>query len=315
MNVMRTQHHSRSSSGSRVETTVHVPVLLQEVLTQLNLKEGEVVLDGTLGGGGHARAMAAQIGQSGTLIGLDADSVAIKRTQTALSGALCTLHTAQENFRNFDTVLNTLSIEEVDAALCDLGLSSDQLEASGRGFTFKHDEPLNMSLANSGNTLTAEEIVNEWEEESIADIIFGYGEDRAARRIAHAIVATRQTAPINTSHQLAEIVKAAVPAPVRYGKIHPATKTFQALRITVNDELGALKEFLEKFPHFTAPQARLAIITFHSLEDRIVKHTFKSWSDGGKGSATTKKPIVPTDEEIAHNPRARSAKLRVFQFN
>lgn len=331
MNVMRTQHHSRSSSGSTPErthtqmgATVHVPVLLQAVLAELDLKVGEpactgrTVLDGTLGGGGHAVAMAQALGATGTLIGLDADSVALSRARAALEtlGQAPTLHLVQENFRNFDTALTSLKIAILDAALFDLGLSSDQLEVSGRGFTFKHDEPLIMTLSdNKTPHLTAQEIVNEWSEESIADIIYGYGGERYARRIAKAIVVARATAPITHSAQLAELVKGAVPMHARYGRIHPATKTFQALRITVNDELGAVRDMLDAFPQYTHTGSRIAIITFHSLEDRLVKRTFREWQARGLGAPTTKKPIIPTDEELVANPRARSAKLRVFTFN
>ncbi len=322
MNVMRTlNNHSHSSTGSgpqQVGTdmqTVHVPVLLQEVLDNLNLREGDIVLDGTLGGGGHSKVMGSVIGKSGTLIGLDADSVAIKRADARLSELECTKYLVQQNFRNLDTVLDTLGIKSVDASLFDLGLSSDQLEVSGRGFTFREDEPLEMTLSDSigEDTLTAKEIVNEWGEESLADIIYGYGGERYSRRIASAIVSAREESEISTTAQLVEIINSAVPASYRHGRTNPATKTFQALRITVNDELGAAKEALEKVLGYTASGGRIAVITFHSLEDRLVKRLFKSWRQEGKGQIITKKPIVPTEEEIIENKRARSSKLRVFQ--
>lgn len=325
MNVMRTQNnHSRSFSGSGSQpndscTTVHIPVLLQEVLENLQLKSGDTVLDGTLGGGGHAAEMAQLIGKSGTLIGIDADGVAIKRTRQNLEAELLsqlpTLHLVQDNFRNLDTVLDSLGITEVNAALFDLGLSSDQLEVSGRGFTFQNDEALEMTLSDiiGEETLTAKEIVNQWQEENIADIIYGYGGERYSRRIAKGIVAARAEGEIATTAQLVDIIKGSVPGHYRHGKTNPATKTFQALRITVNDELGAAKEALNKIIIYLKSGGRVAVITFHSLEDRLVKRLFREWQAEGKGTIVTKRPIAPTDEEVKENRRARSSKLRVFQ--
>ncbi|MCD5384468.1 MAG: 16S rRNA (cytosine(1402)-N(4))-methyltransferase RsmH [Candidatus Pacebacteria bacterium] len=328
---MRTlNNHSHSSTGSDQQRggssvhTVHIPVLLQEVLDNLQenltVHTGAIVLDATLGGGGHAVAIAKIIGSSGTLIGIDADSVALKRAEHHLierlqSGEEPTLHLVQDNFRNLDSVLDTLNIKELDAALFDLGFSSDQLEISGRGFTFQNDEPLTMTLSDivGEETLTAKEIVNDWQEENIADIIYGYGGERYSRRIAKAIVEARVEVEITTTEQLVEIIKTAVPNGYRNGRTNPATKTFQALRITVNDELGAAKEALEKVMDYLKPGGKIAIITFHSLEDRLVKKLFKQWKAENKGIIITKKPITPTNEEIRDNKRARSSKLRVFQ--
>jgi len=336
MNVMRTQNNcNRSSSGSGSQqddscTTVHIPVLLQEVLANLrdNLtaQKGATVLDATLGGGGHTKAMAKLIGKSGTLIGIDADSVALKRSEKNLAdldelgnpmSKLPTLHLVQDNFRNLDVVLDNLGITKIDAALFDLGLSSDQLEVSGRGFTFQNDEALEMTLNNiiGEDTLTAKEIINEWQEESIADIIYGYGGERYSRRIAKGIIEARAEAEINTTAQLVDIIKASVPGHYRHGKTNPATKTFQALRITVNDELGAAKEALGKILKYLAPGGRVAVITFHSLEDRLVKRLFREWKAEGRGEIITKRPIAPSDEEIKTNRRSRSSKLRVFEKN
>jgi 16S rRNA (cytosine1402-N4)-methyltransferase len=297
--------------------TVHTPVLLQEVLDNLELKNGYVVLDATLGGGGHALAIAEQIGTDGVLIGIDADSVAIERVREKLSTADCVKHLAQDNFRNLDTILDELGVGELDAALFDLGLSSDQLEVSGRGFTFQHSEPLTMTLSDivGEETLTASEIVNEWAEESLADIIYGYGGERYSRRIAKAIVTAREDYKIETTNQLVEIIRDAVPASYRHGRTNCATKTFQALRITVNDELGAAKEALQKVLRQLRCGGRVAVITFHSLEDRLVKRMYRQWQHDGKGKVITKKPIVPTMQEIADNKRARSSKLRVFEKN
>jgi 16S rRNA (cytosine1402-N4)-methyltransferase len=317
MNVMRTQNnHSKSFSGSGPQQeTVHIPVLLQEVLENIHIESTDTVLDGTLGGGGHALAMAQQLGAEGVLVGIDTDSVAIERAQRALAEVKCTTHLVQDNFRNLDTVLDALGITGVHIALFDLGLSSDQLEVSGRGFTFQHNEPLTMTLSDivGEDTLTAKEIVNEWAEESLADIIYGYGGERYARRIAKGIVLARTEAVIETTEQLVEIIQSSVPGHYRHGKTHPATKTFQALRITVNDELGAAKEALTKVYNYLAPQGRVAVITFHSLEDRLVKRLFREWEDEGLGTRLTKRPIPPSDTEMKENRRARSAKLRVFQ--
>ncbi len=326
MNVMRTQNnHSRSFSGSGQQRpdmyTVHTPVLLQQVLKNLHPKHGDIVLDCTLGGGGHASEIAKCIGSSGTLIGIDADSNAIRRVQYALellddsNIKLPKLYFMQENFRNLDNVLNTFGITEINSALFDLGLSSDQLEVSGRGFTFQNEETLTMTLSDviGKETLTAKDIVNEWQEESIADVIYGYGGERYARRIAKAIVQARAHGEIVTTGQLVEIIKRSVPKYYRHGKTHPATKTFQALRITVNDELGAVKEALGKVLRYVMPGGRIAVITFHSLEDKLVKQLFREWNNADKGKIITKRPILPTKEEISQNRRSRSGKLRVFE--
>ncbi len=220
----------------------------------------------------------------------------------------------QENFRNIDKVLDEAGVSQVDGILFDLGLSSNQIEESGRGFSFKTEEPLLMTMKKNpqSSDITAHEIVNSWSEESLADIIYGYGEDRFARRIAKAIVMARAVRPIDTAGELAEIVASAVP---RFGfkKINPATKTFQAIRIAVNDELGALKTALPKAFDRLSRGGRMSVISFHSLEDRIVKRYFKEKGDLGQAKIITKKPITPSPEEIAENPRSRSAKLRILE--
>lgn len=236
----------------------------------------------------------------------------------------------QANFRDLSAQLEKLGlprrgkagITEVDKILFDLGWSSFQLEA-GRGFSLKSDEPLLMTyssseggLASGGKepgALTAQKIVNEWAEESIADVIFGWGEERYSRRIAKCIVERRAKKPFTTARELAEAIYAAVSPRYRFGRIHPATRTFQALRIAVNDELGALTQALADGWRNLAQGGRIAVITFHSIEDRLVKQTFKQWEEAGEGKRITKKPLSPSEEEIASNPRARSAKLRVIQ--
>lgn len=286
----------------------HVSVLSEESLSSLAIVPEDVVVDATLGGAGHAKLIAAQLSTAGTLVGFDLDEAAIARARSALSGAKPRIVLHHANFR---TIRDTLSSDALSPTkvLFDLGWSSYQLE--GRGLSFNADETLDMRYGNG--PLTAKAIVNSWAEESLADVIYGWGEERFARRIAKRIVESREKKPIATTLELAEIVRSAVPAPARRGRIHPATKTFQALRIAVNDELGSLKEALTGAWSTLAPGGRIAVISFHSLEDRIVKERFASWEREGEGKRLTKKPIVPGKEELARNPRARSAKLRTIE--
>lgn len=294
----------------------HKPVLLHEAIDSLALHESDVVLDATLGGAGHAHMIAEQLGKTGTLIGFDLDPDAIDRAQGALKDVKPTVHLVCANFRNLAAELDKLGIQKIDKVLFDLGWSSYQLHA-GRGFSFLADEPLRMtySAVSGGDVLSASTIVNEWGEESLADIIFGWGEERYSRRIAKAIVTRRTKTPFKTAADLADVIKSSVPPAYRYGRIHPATRTFQALRIAVNDELGALKEGLLTAWNALRKTGRIAVITFHSIEDRVVKRTFAEWEKSGEGIRISKKPICPGKEEIQKNPRARSAKLRVIQKN
>jgi len=290
----------------------HIPVLLQETIAILDPKPGETMFDGTLGGGGHASRICDLIGNTGRLLACDQDAEAIAVATEKLRGHVCQVNIHRANFRSLDTVCAEEGHVRPDGILLDLGFSSMQIEASGRGFSFLRDEPLLMTLSDmpSDDTLTAKEIVNEWAEESIADVIYGYGEERYARRIAKGIVLAREDKPIETTGELVKIIKESVPWSYATGKIHPATRTFQALRIATNDELGAEEEGIRKGIELLAPGGRMAVISFHSLEDRIVKRTFKEMEEEGVVEILTKKPIVPTDEEIKNNPRARSAKLR-----
>ncbi len=290
----------------------HTSVLLNESIDGLNLKNGSVFVDATLNAGGHSKLVLDKFGKNVRIIGIDIDADAIARAKQKISADNVSFY--QENFRNIDKVLEKAGVSQVDGVLFDLGISSNQIEESGRGFSFKTDEPLLMTMKKDpqSSDITAHEIVNSWAEESLADIIYGYGEDRFARRIAKAIVMARAVRPINTAGELAEIITSAVP---RYGfkKINPATKTFQALRIAVNDELGALKEALPKSFDKLSCNGRIAAISFHSLEDRIVKRYFKEKSDLGQAKIITKKPITPTEKEISENPRSRSSKLRILE--
>lgn len=302
--------------------SMHRSVLLHEATELLAIQPDDCVVDATLGGAGHALAIAAQLGKGGTLIGIDADHDAILRAKEALEGVAPKVHLVEANFRDLSAQFEKLAIAEVDKILFDLGWSSFQLDA-GRGFSLKSDEPLLMTYSSSEGgsasggkkpgALTAQTIVNEWAEDSIADVIFGWGEERYSRRIAKCIVERRAKKPFTTARELAEAIYEAVPPRYRYGRIHPATRTFQALRIAVNDELGALSQALADGWRHLTKGGRIAVITFHSIEDRLVKQTFKQWEGASEGTRITKKPLTPSSAEIAENPRSRSAKLRVIE--
>lgn len=292
---------------------MHIPVLVEEVIKGLNLKAGDTFLDGTLGSAGHSSEVARLFGDSVAIIGLDRDAGAIRRSEERLRTLTTKAHLFVESFRDMDKVLSELGIHEVSGILLDLGISSDQLENSGRGFTFQKDEPLQMTMS-EGGILTAEGILNTWEEETLELIIRGFGEERYSRRIAHEIVMRREELPFKTTKDLLDAVEAAVPKS-GYQKINPATKTFQALRIAVNEELSALEEGLAKGFAALAPKGRLAVISFHSLEDRIVKNFFRDRAKEDVAILVTKKPITATKHEVEGNPRSRSAKLRVLEKN
>ncbi len=294
----------------------HIPVLLKEIIENLDIKESDVVLDGTINGGGHSEAFCEKLGKDGILVGIDQDTEALTRASERLSGYKCVISLRQENFRNLDKVLDELEIEKIDKALFDLGMSSDQLESSGRGFSFMKDEPLLMTFNPNPKEadITAKEIINNWNEENIADVIYGYGDERFARRIAKGIVEARKENEIKTTTDLVEIVKKSVPVPYRIGRrTHFATKTFQALRTVTNDEIRSAREGVEKALNRLNKGGRVAVITFHSIEDRMVKLFFREKKVEGVCKILTKKPIVPGDEEVKQNPRARSAKLRIVE--
>jgi 16S rRNA (cytosine1402-N4)-methyltransferase len=301
--------------------SVHVPVLLHEVVAGIvpseNFLEGRRdiwYVDGTLGGAHHALSIAKEFHGKLNILGLDRDQKAIERANATLSTVAQELLLECENYRNIDMILARHDIDKVDMILLDLGVSSDELDNSGKGFTFRKDEPLFMTMGDPEKyTFTAKTIVNEWEENNIADIIFAYGEERYSRRIARGIMNYRSKKKIETSGELAEIVKNAVPSFYRFGKIHPATKTFQALRIAVNDELGALKDGLKKGFESLRVGGRMAVISFHSLEDRIVKFYFRDAVNMDEGRLVNKKALRPNLEEVSVNPRSRSAKLRIIE--
>lgn len=279
------------------------------------MKSGDVFFDGTLGGGGHSQKVCELFGKSVKIIGVDRDSKAVRIATDKFKALNCDFNFQTASFRNMDKVLYDLNIKSVNAILLDLGLSSDQIEESGRGFTFRKDEPLMMTLSDGAQDgeVTAETILNEWSEETLADILFGYADERYARRIAKKIVERREVKPIENTFDLVEIVKSAVPSGYQKGRIHFATKTFQAIRIAVNDEIEAVKEGLEKGYERLLDKGRMAVISFHSGEDRIVKNFFREKKGNRGGSIITKKPITAKEDELEGNPRARSAKLRIFE--
>lgn len=294
---------------------MHIPVLLKETIDSLNLQNGDVVIDCTINRGGHSKEICEKIGESGTLIGIDVDKNALNEVGKKLKSAKCKVILEQENFRNLDKVLEKNRIQKANAILLDLGFSSNQMDDSGRGFSFQRNEPLLMTFKEilKEEDLTAKEIVNTWDEKNIADIIYGYGEEKFSRQIAKKIVEFRYEKPIETTQDLVSAIEKAVPNWYKHKKIHFATKTFQALRITANDEIRALKEVLPKAIGVLEENGRLAVISFHSIEDRIVKQFFKEQDNAGKGQVITKKPIVSNIDEVKSNPRSRSAKLRVFE--
>ena len=289
--------------------TIHVPVLTVEALRFLRPEAGGVFLDCTVGLGGHARALL-EAGAT-RLIGLDRDTQALAEARVALAPWTDRVTLVHADYRDVDVVLDAQGIAAVDGALADLGLSSLQLDAPGRGFSFQRDEPLDMRMEVSGGE-TAAALVGRADEQELADAIFKFGEERFSRRIARAIVRARQDAPIETTGRLAAIVRRAVPRR-GYQRIDPATRTFQALRIWVNRELEGLDRFLETVVQRLRTGARLAVITFHSLEDRIVKHTLRGLDQRAVVKVLTRKPIGPDDDEVRRNPRARSAKLRAAE--
>jgi 16S rRNA (cytosine1402-N4)-methyltransferase len=292
----------------------HITVLQTEAIDALALKSNSVVVDATYGGGGHATLICKQLGTKGIYIGIDTDKTAFANNPLKLKGKnQPTTHLINNNFSNLEEVLSSLHIEKVDAILADLGWRTDQFTDGGKGFSFQADEPLLMTFGEAENYLfTAYDIVNRWAEEDIANVIFGYGDERYSRRIARAIVLARKNQPINTASELAEIVATAIPRKFFKKGIHPATKTFQAIRIAVNDELKVLETFIDKAVDLLSLEGRLAIISFHSIEDRIVKLKFRELIETGQFILVNKKPITASDEELMENPRARSAKLRII---
>ena len=307
----------------------HVPVLLQETIKSLNVKENGIYIDGTIGGGGHsfeiAKLLRPEMGAK--LIGLDQDEAAIESSKKKLAPYQSLLTVVRSNYSNIKAVLRELNVDLADGILLDLGVSSHQLDEAERGFSYMDDAPLDMRM-DRRNTLSAYEVVNGYSEHDLFRIIKDYGEDRFAQNIAKNIVKKREEGPIKTTFELRDIISASIPMKVKKTGGHPAKRTFQAIRIEVNHELDVLEDTLDTMIDILAPGGRLCIITFHSLEDRIVKTNFKRNEDPctcppdfpvcvcgkkSKGRVITRKPIIPTTEEMETNPRSKSAKLRVFE--
>jgi len=294
----------------------HIPVLKKEVIE--NPKPNENFIDCTIGEGGHSLTILEKISPEGKILGIDWNLEAIEKLKIKIEnlGFKKNLILVCDNFANLEEIVEKNKFWPVNGILFDLGMSSWEIEESGKGFTFKKDEPLIMSYShnvNSATGLTAMEIINNWQEEDIEKILKEYGEEKFGRSIAREIVRARKIKPIKTTFQLVEIIKKATPAWYHYKKIHPATKTFQALRIAVNDELNNLKKALPQTLKILKNGGRIVIISFHSLEDKIVKIFFKEKARQGRIKILTKKPVIPQKIEIKNNPRARSAKLRAVE--
>lgn len=297
---------------------MHKPVLLKESIEFLKPERGDIILDATINGGGHAREILKAIGDKGILIGIEQDAKILEDTKFKFqdSSFKNNIILINGNFRNLDELLKNNNVEKIDGAIFDLGMSMLQLEESGRGFSFQKNEPLLMTFKSdiNGSDLTAQDIVNKWSEKDIADILYKYGEERYSRRIAGRIIYERERKEIKNTFDLVEIIRLSVPPFYRNNrKTNCCTKTFQALRIAVNDELNALEQGLSKAWELLSVESRLVVIPFHSLEDRIVKNFNKSKSAEGTGKILTKKPTIPSEEEIKLNPASRSAKLRAIE--
>ncbi len=304
----------------------HKSVLLEETIDNLNIKPNGIYVDGTLGGAGHSSEIAKRL-TSGCIIGIDQDEAAIHAARERLAQYKDRVTIVRSNYSNIRQILKDLSIGQVDGILLDLGVSSYQLDTPERGFTYKEDAPLDMRM-DTRNPLTAKDIINNYSEMELYRIIRDYGEDNFAKNIAKHIVRIREQKPIETTFELNEAIKAAIPMKLRVGTGHPSKRTYQAIRIELNRELEVLKNTLQDMIELLAPEGRLCIITFHSLEDRIVKACFKANENPctcppnfpvcvcGKvpsGKVVSRKPILPSEEEITYNKRSKSAKLRVFE--
>lgn len=291
---------------------IHQPVMLQEAISYLNLKKGDIVVDATIGGGGHAKEILKQITPGGYLLGIDADQDRIQMTEDNLKEFKGSFKLINDNFRNLDQILSKEGIRNINGVLFDIGVSSYQMEDAARGFSIKYNSRLDMRM-DQRKKITAYDIINKYNEKALSDIIQKFGEERFHNRVARYIVEERSRRPIETTYELAAIIHKAVGFRYQKTRIDPATRTFQAIRIAVNDELGSLDEGIKKAVFWLRTEGRICVISFHSLEDRIVKNLFKGYSKLGVLKILTKKPIKPTDEEISGNPRSRSAKLRAAE--
>ncbi len=308
----------------------HTTVLLEETVKHLNICPEGIYVDATLGGGGHASQICESLSENGTLIGIDQDPIALKAAEERLSIYNNKKIFIHSNFSTIKTILKDLNIDKIDGIVMDLGVSSPQLDEASRGFSYMNNAELDMRMDQT-KTFSAKNVINEYSEKNLLEIISKYGEEKWAKRIASFIIKERSIKPIETTWELVEVIKKAIPASARRNGPHPAKRTFQAIRIEVNDELGILERTIEDISEVLNPGGRICIITFHSLEDRIVKNTYKDLSIACKCpkeypvcmcsgipilNVITRKPIIPSDEELEINPRSRSAKLRVAErFN
>ncbi len=308
-------------------TFEHTTVLLEETVEAVLPRDGGRYIDCTLGGAGHSERLLERSAPDGLLLAFDQDTSAIEHAKQKLQAYEGRVQFVHANFRHIEEEASARNFTEVDGVLFDLGVSSPQFDEGERGFSYRFDAPLDMRM-DIRQTLTAADIVNKYSEAELARIFFQYGEEKFSRAIARLIVRRREERPIDSTGELADLVKAAIPAPARRSGPHPARRVFQALRIAVNDELGALEEALQGAFQVLKPGGRMAVITFHSLEDRIVKHAFQALAQGcicppdfpvcrcgnvPKAKLVTRKPVVPSAQEVADNPRSRSAKLRVVE--
>lgn len=305
----------------------HISVLFEECMEGLRIKPDGIYVDGTLGGGGHSEGICSRLGSDGLLIGIDRDRDALSAASRRLEGFACKKIFVQSNYSDIKSVLSDIGIDKIDGALLDLGVSSFQLDNPDRGFSYMQDAPLDMRM-NQDDSFTAYDVINGYDKKELTRVIKDYGEERWASRIADFIVKRRSKSPIETTGELTEVIKAAIPAAARREGPHPSKRTFQAIRIEVNDELGQLRRAIDEFCDVLKPEGRLCVITFHSLEDRIVKEIIQRRINpctcpkefpicvcGKVGDIEKKfsKPIVPSEAELELNPRSRSAKLRIAQ--
>lgn len=305
----------------------HTSVLFNECINGLAIKPDGIYVDGTLGGGGHASGICQNLSKNGTLIGIDRDRDALEAAEKRLAEYECKKYFVQSNYSDIKEVLEELEIEKIDGALLDLGVSSFQLDNPERGFSYMQDAPLDMRMSQDDD-FTAYDVVNDYDAKELTEVIRKYGEERWASRIADFVVNARKAKPIETTSELVDVIKAAIPAAARRTGPHPAKRTFQAIRIEVNDELGQLERAVDEFCDVLSPGGRLCIISFHSLEDRIVKEIINKRINPctcpkefpvcvcgkvGDIKKSSNKPILPSEEELENNPRARSAKLRIAE--
>lgn len=292
--------------------TIHKPVLLNEVINVLNPQSGEFFIDGTFGGGGHSQAIIDRIGSTGNFLGIDWNKNAIELGKIQITKSKCQTLLIQDNFANLPEILEKNNLGKADGLLLDLGISSDELENSGRGFSFRKDEPLLMTY--SDNEIPVCDLLRQLSKEELTEIIKNYSEENWAIKIAEAIKNQMRKKPIKTSRELAELISETLPKNYEHGRIHPATRTFMALRIYANKELENLEKVLKNINQILKNKGRIAIISFHSLEDRLVKNYFRNLEKENLLKIITKKPIIASREEILENPRSRSAKLRAAQL-